>query len=359
MNHDHYPPIQWDFILSKIEEGQCLLVLGPEVMRDGEHSLQSLLIQYLQIEQNPMIQGYYPQEDLFLFDRPSNRTLTCHKIKSFYSRYQPNMLLQQLAQIPFSIFTTVTPDVLLPTTFEQLGFPHQFGFYRKNKEPQDIKTPTAQLPLIYNLFGCISSEESLILTHNDLYDYFKSIFTRRSMPEKLKLQLLDVKSIILLGIPYERWYFQLLLRELEIHNQQYDFTRYAINQSMNDDLKTFCHQQFQINFISRNISDFISELYARCQQRGILRKASASKLSPLAKAKQQVAKGALEQAIEILEEALSESALENNIMMISGRYRNWKRRKNSGVLREEEATVQENQISEDLLELIDEANKLD
>lgn len=351
--------INWEFILDKLREEQCLLVLGPEVYRAANGgSLREDLIRQLSLPNNENIQKYYEEDDFFLFDDPYKRTLACHQIKGFYRTAEPGETIRQIAQLPFHAILTITPDKVLPTAFEQLNFNFQFGHYKKNIDPQPIKPPSIGMPLIYNVFGCIDNEESMVLTHNDLYDYFKSIFARKSMPDRLNVLLQEVKNIIFLGVPFEKWYFQLLLRELGIHQQQYEFTRFAANQSLTDELRTFCYDQFKINFIANNIDGFIQELFERCRQEGLLRQEGPAPTSELDKVKKLVAKGEMDEAIDLLMDLTDGSTLEDDVAHLAGRYRKYKKRAIKGVLYQEEKTVQEAQLIEAILEIASEAEAM-
>ena len=351
--------IQWDFIADKIRQEQCVLVLGPEVytVSNNGQTCRDALMYHLDIPNNPNIHRHYPEDEFFLFDESYKRTLVCHQIKSFYQGQLPNEDLKALAGLPFHMYLTVTPDPLLQQAFDEQSFSYQSGFYKRNKDPQIIKAPSKKNPLVYNVFGSVQSEESIILSHDDLYDYFKSIFAQQSMPEKLKIQLQDVKNFIFLGLSFDKWYMHLLLRELEIHNRRYEFTRFAAGQSVTDELTSFCLDQFQIQFISRNISGFIQELKARFSPEE-LRQPEGDTSKGTARAKNLIAKGGLEEAIEEMEDCTEGTELQDDITQLSGRYGKFKRRVMRGILNKEDELVQENQISNDLLTIIGAAENL-
>lgn len=264
-----------DFMVDKIKQEQCVLVLGPEVnvIEDLGKTHRAALLEQLNVRNNENIYRYYPDDDFFLFDEAYKRPLICHQIKSFYQQSRPNKLHRLLAEIPFHIYLTVTPDSLLHRAYDQADFSYQSGYYKRNKDPHLIKTPSRKNPLIYNLFGSVESEESSILMHDDLYDYFKSIFAQRSMPEKLKIELQEGKNQL------ER--VRQLIREAE-----------------------------------------------------------------------------MEEAIDLLSDLVEDTELEDDIMQLAGRYRKYKKRVIKGVLSQENQQVTENQITEALMELIDEAKKL-
>lgn len=351
-------PLQWDFIVEKIRQEQCVLVLGPEAYRSiDQEAIQASLLQHLDIKHNPNVYKYYPNDEFYLFEERYKRTLVCHQIKSFYQNLPTPSNLEKLAKLPFHLYLTVTPDQCLQKAFELHSFNYQTGYYKRNKNLQIIKSPNKKMPLLYNAFGSIESEESMILSHDDLFDYFKSIFAQQSMPDKLKIQLQDMKNFIFLGVSFEKWYMQLLLRELEIHNRQYEFIRYAAGQGTSNELSSFCLEQFQIQFVSRNITEFIDQLLEHFPAEA-LRQPSSGDDTVINRARKLVAKGRLQEAIEEVEDELEDTDLQDQVLQISGRYGKLKRRIRKGVLREEEKLVQENMLADDLLTLLQEAKKM-
>lgn len=357
-NSDRIIDINWDFIVAKILQEQCVLVLGPEVFVDDKNvDLQKKLIDQLNVENNDNISRYYQKEGFFLFDDPYKRTLICHTIKSFYNDISCSELLCKIAKIPFHVILTVTPDVLIQKAFSKQNFDFQSGYYKKDKPPQTIKPPSRNFPLIYNVFGSVNSEESMILTHNDLYDYFKSIFARKSMPDHLKLLLREVKNIIFLGVPFEKWYMQLLLRELDIHKLHYEFTRFAANISITDDLRTFCHEQFKVNFIPHNIAEFVEELYSKFDQKD-LRETKGKERTIANRLKKYVASGTIDDALDILQELTIDTELENEVSLWAGRNRNFRRRQRNGIIKSEDTQVLGAQLLNNFIELIDQAERM-
>jgi len=351
--------INWKAIVGKIRKGRAILILGPGAYRDADGQLLSQkLLEVIDVENNSYIQKYYEDDNFFLFQRGGGRAFTCEKIEQFYAQQQPSSHLKQLVEIPFHVLLGVTPDRLLTQAFDQAGFSYQFDFYKKLHEPVAIQKPSPELPLIYNLFGCVEDEESLVLTHNDLYDYFKSVFARQSMPDKLKLALRnrEINCFLFLGVPFDKWYMQLLLRELEIHRSHEDFIRYAANQSLADEVKTFCTEQFTIQFVSHDIPEFIEHLHGQCVAEGVVReKGQTTKWKQL---RELVAKAEQEAAIQKFREWVAGSELEQEAIGLSARYRRFARKRRNGVLDSRDIPVQEAQITEDLLELIKEAEMM-
>jgi hypothetical protein len=352
-SHAHHEPIDWDYLIETIRDEKCLLVIGSEALADEQgESLRARLLRALDPPRNPYVRRHYADDDFFLFDHKSQRTQFCHQIKRFYRGEQPGEMLGLLAEIPFHIYMCLTPDTLLPQAFRERSFGFQHGYYKKNTDPQPIRPPKADNPLVYNLFGCIENEESLVLSHDDVYDYFKSIFARRSMPGELKDELRGVSNLLFLGVPFDKWYLQILLREFELHNQQYAFTRFAANQALAEESCTLCMEQFHIQFIANNITTFVRELHRRLAEGPGLRVSSGPQQDLRALVRAQIAAGETETALETLSSRLDGSEWQDEADLLLGRQGRLKKRQIAGVLSNDEIARESAQLNEALLSLL-------
>lgn len=348
-------PIDWDYLIDTIRDEECLLIIGHDALVDaGGETAHARLLKSLDLPNNPHVRRYYPGEAFFLFDHKSHRTQFCHQIKRFYRNETPGETLGLLSEIPFHIYMVLTPDLLLRQAFEDRDYACQHGFYKKNTDPQPIRPPSSENPLLYHLFGCVENEESLVLSHDDLYDYFKSIFARRSMPGELSDELRRVRNLLFLGVPFDKWYLQILLREFELHNEQYAFTRFAANQALSEDVCTLCIEQFQIQFIENNIQDFVRELHRRVAadpQLG-LRISAGPRTDMHSLVRARLAEGETESALDVLADNLESSDWQEEVEKLSGRFGRLKKRRIAGVLNLDDSLRLENEINHDILELL-------
>ena len=202
--------------IGTIKSGRCILCLGPEVFNQyGEGKLEERLARYLDVENAPQIKVY--EDGLFFFRPRQARTVAEIKMEQFFKETDfsaAEALLEKIARIPFHFIIISTPDNLLLQTFKRLQFNVSSGYYWKNHPPErEVKVPTRQQPLVYNMLGSIEHPESLVLTHDDLYGYMESIFGKVSMPRNLKYHITNnAKQLLFLGIPFDRWYMQMILR---------------------------------------------------------------------------------------------------------------------------------------------------
>lgn len=359
--------IDWDFTLDTIKEGKCILFLGPELYTSSSgKKLDDALLEFLDYPNNEDILNYYPEEGLFLFKNKGAQTMSYYKIKNFFQQSFPEAeeLLEKIAQIPFQFIISVTPDSKLSQVYDRMNFKNKSDFYwRNHSSTTKVKLPAKDSPLVYNLFGTSELQESMVLTHNDLFDFFSSIFGARSMPKELKHVIQKAHNLIFLGIPFHKWYLQLLLRILSLHNDS-DFMRYAANQSMDEGMASLCRDQFSIKFLPEKVGAFIEELYERCDEAGILKEITAGKPSISEHILELVAGDKIDEALDRLKEFLESLGehgedLMDDIILLNNRFKRLKKRTMQGIIDFKDSEVENNKIRKSLLDLVNEAKTLE
>lgn len=265
-------PIDWKFIVKSIEKQKCILFLGPELFRakDNSRSRQQEFFENLAIK-NPQKILSYNHDGFFLFSSPEEKTRLFKEIKDFFEERNDEDIIQKIAEIPFHVAVSINPDISLKRFFIQKNYPHAFDFFDKNLKKDIQETPTAKKPLLYNLFGSITNLETLILTHNDLFEYFRAFMGNNILPQELRTALDKADNYIFLGFQFDKWYVQLMLSLLKLNDPNSNFERYASANSISNDIKTLCIKQYNIQFIGADNNVFINTLYQKCKDANLLR----------------------------------------------------------------------------------------
>lgn len=355
--------IDWDLTVDTILAGKCILFMGPEVFTNSKgEKLEQRMLKYLAVDADPDVKVY--GDGLFFFRVKQKRTETYLKIRRFFQEEnfpEGDALFEKIARIPFHFILAVTPDNRLEDTFARMQLPFKADFYWK-KHPADHKAPlpTIQQPLLYDILGNISRPESLVLTHDDLFDYLESIFQPHSMSDTLKDHIInEAQSIIFLGIPFDRWYMQLLLRVLHLHKDE-EFMRFAVSQELTEEIQTLCKDQFKINFVTHHAAGFIDEIYRRCEANGRLRQLNVKQQTAVQSLKQLVAEDRINDALERGSQWLSAlgapaGELLDDVALLTSRYKRLNRKITQGVVSNEEAGLEINKIRSALLDVVNEA----
>ena len=307
--------INWDDLIYSIKEKETILLIGPEVLKNGEGEvLQNLLYQKLANEKSDMIYDYYEKEGLFLFKEEMYKGRFVREIKKFYKEQKTSELFKQLVQIPFHVIINSMPNLMLKNAFEEHGMDHDFHYFSHNEPGDNIVPSSPNKPLIYNLFGSLEgNDESVILSHDDLFKYLQAILGKKSIPQGLKKMFEAANELIFLGFSFDRWYVQLMLRIFELEKGKFAFNRIASGQKTENKVKELVFNQFKIKYVDDNIENFVKTLHQKCMESDELelRKLDksekvAEKMGEIESKEQKI----IEEKIERLYKLLSEYELE-------------------------------------------------
>ena len=269
---DGVEPINWKFILRTIEKQKCILFLGPEIFRtkDNTRSKQDEFFQNLADKNRQRILSYN-EDGFFLFSSPEEKTRLFKEIKDFFEEQPDEDIIQKIAEIPVHVTISINPDVWLKKFLLQKNHPHVFEFFDKKIKRDITETPGIKKPLIYNLFGSVTNLDTLILTHDDLFEYFKALMGNNVLPQELRTALETATNYIFLGFQFDKWYIQLILSLLKLNDKQYNFIRYASANTISKDAKSLCINHYRIQFIGADNNLFLNTLHDKCKEAGLIR----------------------------------------------------------------------------------------
>ncbi|TAH21219.1 MAG: hypothetical protein EAZ08_04265 [Cytophagales bacterium] len=257
--------INWEFIARTIENQKTILFLGHGVSINYQNPKhEAAFFQDFVGQRQADILSYHEQDGFLVFKNHDAKLLSLNKIRPFYEQDFSNPLLEKIADIPFHLIISLTPDLSLKKIFERKQFAHTHQYYRTKIRTEAGESPTKEKPLLYNFLGCVKDEESLITSHYDLFNLVQSIYADKNLPEKITSVFNKelTKNIIFLGFDFEKWYFQLILHLLGIN---YDSCiRYAASQqNLSEAHQTLIESEFKINFASNDLESFVNTLHSQ------------------------------------------------------------------------------------------------
>jgi len=347
-----------DYIVSMIEQEKCVLLLGPEIALNSDNkTILSELVNLPKIRENENI-IFYDNEDLFYFKDDTEQMLVYYKIIEYYKQQKPNHIHKIISQIPFNLIFSTSPDLLLKKAFDEQGMNANFGYYSKSKKLDKIDKPTKLNPLIFNIFGSITDDESLIFTHNDLFDYLFSILGSNSLPTDLMNELQSARNFIFIGFKFDRWYLKLIFKLLKIQESN-KAKRNAFTEQINTD--SVYSNLFKIQFIENKTEEFLNALLEKCKERNLIRTGSDIIEPEIVKlVKKDVANEKTEDAINKLLEFLEDKneELYDQIILQSGRFKKLQKNINENKITHENAEIDSAKIKSALIEIANEIKNL-
>jgi TIR domain/SIR2-like domain len=213
-----------------ISQGSCVLVLGPGASTDTAESSETPLTLKLACELADTLRestansipGDLDCEDIrhvsqVLLEVEPNSTLLQDQVIEFYQGFagKTTRLLRDLAELPFRLCITTTPDDFLYQALKDADKTPVRRFYNFRKpSPMDWVEPNVKNPLVYHLYGYTSDPASLVITENDLIDFLVSVVQReRSLPVEITNTLMR-STCLFIDLGFKNWYLRVLLRSL-------------------------------------------------------------------------------------------------------------------------------------------------
>jgi hypothetical protein len=356
-----------NLILDAIENQKCILLLGPELNNIGKDiTIERALKDHLVAKGIEL--KYYQDENLYLFKGKKDQKLS-HEIKQFYQNSSVPPIFEKIAQIPFHLVLSITPDLFLNRTFDKFNFACKCSVYSKDNNPEEISRPSKEIPLLYYLFGSYEKLSSLVLTHNDLFCYIEAILSKFKLPNELINAMLDAENFIFLGFKFDNWIVQILMRhfdsKISVAFTDFNIDRYALSTSVKPATKSFFINEFEMRFIDDDYNEFLNQLFEEFRNRGKLRTAKGKDVLTVRQLDDCVMKGDLDKAFECLRQFIEKDVpgvekeeINSLIISNSGMYEELKRKQNKQVISFDDYTRERNKIQDSVQEIIKSIKKL-
>jgi hypothetical protein len=210
---------------------------------------------------------YFDTENLFYFKDNKDESDVTEVIKDFYERSGDPALLEMISRIPFPLVINVCPDKALNNVYTQKGLPFNEGYFAIGSKPEfnDIPIPTKENPVIYNIFGSVELDNSLILTHSKLFKTIEYLLPENSLPDKIEYYLNNIaRSFIFLGFKFDSWQYQLVCHKLKSINPRTNVSTPHFND--NEKVKVIMGSSFNMVSVDDNSTQCISKITTACEE---------------------------------------------------------------------------------------------
>lgn len=284
-------------VISSLRSQSCVVLLGPELVRtDSGGALQEALLARFHeagVDVQLELDGLFRCSD-------QNRTRAFFPLVQFFTEHlRVSPLFERLALIPAHLYVSMVPDRLLSTAMESAGIDHEFAYYVKESEQAAVSRPSRDQPLVYNLFGCIDEQASLVFTHDDLLTFLFSIIRDYQPPLELQGAVKKAAYFLFLGFDFDKWYHHLLLRIFGLVKGKIPVASEVARKEpsgaaapLRDDVRAFYQEHFGMIFVEEQVDQWVKLLYEACDSEGILRQRAAplEKQAPVDRLRELVAR---------------------------------------------------------------------
>jgi hypothetical protein len=257
-----------DYIISG--QGQCVLLLGPELSVDQAGRDYKSYFKELAALEKENIDRYFDSENLFAFRPNASERDVRSIVRKFYSNVGDPVLSEMIARIKLPLIINVSPDIAINKVYTAKQIQYKSGYFSKESKQKfnALPYPTKDLPVIYNIFGSVENEQSLIQTHGKLYETVEHLLPENSLPDNIELFLKeDANSFIFLGFKFDSWHYQLICHKLKINYNKNRTNLSAPDYKTSDAVNIIMGNNFVVDFTSENPEQMVQRIINECEKK--------------------------------------------------------------------------------------------
>ena len=267
---------QWDELLEFIENGQCILMLGPNISASPDNDKPYIELFSETLVERLKIPGLNPSDYSKVastYKHLKTSSQFHNRVKKFYGQNLTSAkTFQYIAKMPFPLIINTSPDHLLKEAYDNAIFDY-YNYKSNRKEP--TSSGTSKHPLVYNLFGSAVEPESLIITEKDRLDFLvNSIKRDPPLPKNLLSEKImnNEKMFLFVGFDFNEWYLRLLLNILSLNNDRFACAIDRHDVETNQETRVFYTHNFNLSFLDAPFDIFIHKLYLKYAEKNPLLK---------------------------------------------------------------------------------------
>lgn len=279
--NDELTDVSWRRLIHSIENGNCILFLGPDTscLTENDKSLTASLADILNEQANQELhlaaQSYLTQgnDEFDLLDTAQH----------FYAKHKQSTsdFHRALAHLPFEVIIQTTPDNLMFNALKEKSAKQPLEAYFHLRNGLNIAgtgsiefnfEPSRNNPVVFGLHGDMEDASSMVLTENDVLEFFVSLMREKAaIPPVILRKIRLATNCLFVGFGFHHWYQRLILhvlrgeggnnkwRSLALENQQF-FSDEQTKQNA-----TFYDSEHKIDFSSLSYWQFAMQLSERYQ----------------------------------------------------------------------------------------------
>lgn len=224
-------PARCGGLVSKINAGDCVLVLGPRVavpeavapggVTPFDDYLSRKLLEDLGLESGvvPNLRDALARYQQQAGDAPL-RGVVQQLVGALDG--QTTNLHRDLASLPFRLILMATPDRMMIQAFTEVGKTDwresHYDYTAGTAVAVTTSLPSTDQPIVYSLFGRHDRPESMVLTDKNLLEYLVRLTKETPrLPDPIRATLKAPSTLFLfVGFGFTNWWLRLLLKVLDI-----------------------------------------------------------------------------------------------------------------------------------------------
>lgn len=274
---------QWDFFLKELREGNCCLIIGPDIkcLRDAKGELISVLSAFSAFLRNKLETadvGNDPEADFYHHAnhyrtvKYNDNVLHFHEdIEAFIQRelQQIPLIYKQLGRLPFRSVCSLMPDNFLADAIRNFGFYFRDEMYDYSVTFREKPELEDEHVLLYYLYGRFGDPNSVAITHREHLELVKKIVAGNpGVPDNIVKRFNNKnKSYLFLGFDFNDWHFRLTIDAIGIPKPNISYFPKSPEVSITFVSENYYTGNHGIQFLHISTEQFVEDLLRRYETR--------------------------------------------------------------------------------------------
>jgi hypothetical protein len=262
-------------IIDDIDHGKCVLIIGPDLCDFGSKSFFEVMcdefsgnpshseaLENFKTDNSNASQYIFLNEELIQPKQGGSYEMKVkNMVKRFYQKQDVfNEPFKKIALIPFNLILSLMPDDRLAHIFEEQNLPYSFGYYPVEEIKQEItEFPSKEKPLIYNILGSFDKNDAVI-SFDSMFKFLSNIL-KNDLPSAVNRKLSESSTFLFLGVHFERWHAQLLLKIISPKGISYNISK----KHNNHDVSVFVSHRLRLDLLDNSPEVFLNRLFSECE----------------------------------------------------------------------------------------------
>jgi len=313
VSEDTFDDIDFDELIDEIKYGNCVLFLGPEISVDeNDNSLHKQFFKRISKKENK-----YNETDGFFMPGAEAWLLT--KTRKYYNnQFQEEntiaiAVLKKLAQIPFKLIVSLTPDDTMHQIFDNYNIKHTFSYYKGTKDDDFVFSKDS--PILYNALGVARKNGRYIYTLKQFDEYIKNNIEAKFPFEIEKKIKKEATNYLFIGFDFNKWYNKLIMYELNLLPHVDSFAFDAGKTEITN--QEFISEYFNVTFVDANYKEFTDLLLQKSKLAGLTKSLNQSFTESILLALENIRIKTIDseklEELKILEKKLQTISVENSL----------------------------------------------
>ncbi|MEQ9398642.1 MAG: TIR domain-containing protein [Longimicrobiales bacterium] len=282
---------EWDKLLYLMQQGECVVFLGPELpiagggtgLRSAADDLTERILSEVVRSEGESVGGPASLADAahrLLRAEEGGEVALEMVVREWHSSLAEyrSELHDLLSDLPIRVIVCGSHDPLMEQALVRAGKTPQVRSYNYQGDFRDLgPEATESEPLLYHLFGHVSEPESLVLTEFALLDFLTSLISKTpALPNDVNQMLSSGRSFLFLGFGLRHWYLRILLHYLKIltrlDRQKNRGFAVAVEQEIAEGQAVlFYRDNYKFDLLDLDAIDFVRELSRRWSESPLAR----------------------------------------------------------------------------------------